>query len=165
MGTSETALSHGKLPELDKLDPIECNIATEADAEGFQAYRRDPETLGRNWAIPGTKGLEHRIGGLEKEEGTGNVSYDPANHEYMSKLREEKVARIRADVPDVEVYGDRDGVGLISWGSTYGSVRTAVDDARAQGLKAGHIHLRWLNPSPPTSRRPSRASPPRRLQR
>ena len=137
-----------KLPEIDKLEPIDCNIATEDDAEGFQPYNRDPETLGRNWAIPGTKGLEHRIGGLEKQEGTGNVSYDPANHEYMSKLREEKVARIRADVPDVEVYGDADGVGLISWGSTFGSVRTAVDDARAQGLKVGHIHLRWLNPLP-----------------
>jgi len=137
-----------RLPELDQLEPIDCNLSTPDDAEGFQPYNRDPETLARNWAIPGTKGLEHRIGGLEKEEGTGNVSYDPQNHEYMSNLRQSKVDKVVADVPDVEVYGDSDGVGLISWGSTYGAVRTAVDAARAAGLKAGHVHLRWLNPLP-----------------
>lgn len=137
-----------KLPELDALEPIDCGILTESDAEGFLPYTRDPETLARNWAIPGTKGLEHRIGGLEKQEGTGNVSYDPENHEYMSKLRQEKVGRIVADIPNLEVYGDTDGVGIVSWGSTYGSVRTAVDDARAQGLKAGHVHLRWISPLP-----------------
>jgi 2-oxoglutarate ferredoxin oxidoreductase subunit alpha len=137
-----------KLPEIDSLEPIDCNLATEDDAEGFQPYNRDPDTLGRNWAIPGTKGLEHRIGGLEKEDGSGNVSYDAANHELMSKMRREKVARIVADVPDVEVYGDTDGVGLISWGSTFGAVRTGVDQARAQGIKCGHVHLRWLSPLP-----------------
>ena len=76
------------------------------------------------------------------------MSYDAANHEKMSKMRQEKVDRIVADVPDVEVYGDTDGVGLISWGSTFGSVRTAVDQARAQGVKCGHVHLRWLSPLP-----------------
>ncbi len=136
------------LPELDSLKPIDCNIATEDIADGFRPYDRDPETLARHWAIPGTKGLEHRIGGLEKEDGTGNVSYDPGNHEHMSNLRAEKIQRIQADVPDVEVYGDTDGVGLISWGSTFGSVRTAVDAARAEGMKVGHVHLRWLSPLP-----------------
>lgn len=135
-----------KLPELDSLKPIDCNLATEADAEGFQSYGRDPETLARHWAIPGTKGLEHRIGGLEKEDGSGNVSYDAENHELMSKMRQDKVARIVADVPDVVVYGDTDGIGLISWGSTFGSIRTAVDQARAEGIKCGHVHLRWLSP-------------------
>ena len=137
-----------KLPELDSLKPIDCGILTESDAEGFLPYSRNPDTLARNWAIPGTKGLEHRVGGLEKQEGTGNVSYDPANHEYMSKLRQDKVARIVADIPDLEVYGDPDGVGIVSWGSTYGSVRTAVEEARAQGLKVGHVHLRWISPLP-----------------
>jgi 2-oxoglutarate ferredoxin oxidoreductase subunit alpha len=137
-----------RLPEMDSLAPIDCQIATEADAEGFQPYDRDPETLARKWAIPGTKGLEHRIGGLEKADGTGNVSYDPHNHEYMSKMRADKVQRIQADVPDVEVYGDTDGVGVVSWGSTFGAVRTAVDEARAEGLKVGHVHLRWLSPLP-----------------
>jgi 2-oxoglutarate ferredoxin oxidoreductase subunit alpha len=136
------------LPELDSLKPIDCNIATEDIADGFRPYDRDPETLARHWAIPGTKGLEHRIGGLEKEDGTGNVSYDPGNHEHMSNLRADKIQRIQADVPDVEVYGDTDGVGLISWGSTFGSVRTAVDAARAEGMKVGHVHLRWLSPLP-----------------
>jgi 2-oxoglutarate/2-oxoacid ferredoxin oxidoreductase subunit alpha len=137
-----------RLPEVDTLAPINCQIATEADAEGFLPYDRDPETLARKWAIPGTKGLEHRIGGLEKADGTGNVSYDPQNHEYMSKMRAEKVQRIQADVPGVEVYGDADGIGVVSWGSTFGSVRTAVDEARAEGLKVGHVHLRWLSPLP-----------------
>jgi 2-oxoglutarate ferredoxin oxidoreductase subunit alpha len=138
-----------KLPELDQLAPIDCNILPPSDGdEPFLPYARDPETLGRNWAIPGTKGLEHRIGGLEKQDGTGNVDYDPHNHEYMSKLRAEKVARVVAEVPDVEVYGDTDGVGVVSWGSTYGAVRTGVDLAREAGLKVGHVHLRWLSPLP-----------------
>jgi len=138
-----------RLPELDQLEPIECNIEPPSDSdEAFRPYDRDPETLGRNWAIPGTKGLEHRIGGLEKQEGTGNVDYDPTNHEYMSKLRAEKVARVVAEVPDVEVYGDTDGVGVVSWGSTYGAVRTGVDLAREAGIKVGHVHLRWLSPLP-----------------
>lgn len=139
-----------RLPNIEDLPPIDANIATEADAgeEGFLPYKRDPDTLARPWAIPGTKGLEHRIGGLEKEEGTGNVSYDPANHEYMCKLRRSKVERIQADIPNVEVYGDSDGIGILSWGSTYGAVRTGVDEARAAGVKVGHIHLRWLSPLP-----------------
>ena len=137
-----------KLPEIESLEPINANIATEDDAEDFLPYRRDAETLARNWAIPGTKGLEHRIGGLEKDEGTGNVSYDPTNHEYMSHMRAKKVEAVRADIPGVKVYGDTDGIGIVSWGSTFGAVRTGVDEARKQGLKVGHVHLRWLSPLP-----------------
>ncbi len=135
-----------KLPDLDAIEPIPVDFAT--DPDGFQAYARDPDTLARNWAIPGTPGLEHRIGGLEKEEGTGNVSYDPANHEYMCRMRADKVKRVVADIDDVVVHGDTSGLLLLSWGGTYGAVRTAVDQARVQGLKVGHVHLRWLNPFP-----------------
>ena len=138
------------LPEIDKLEPIECDIAQSdlAGEDGFLPYQRDPETLARPWAIPGTPGLEHRIGGLEKQEGTGNVDYDPQNHEYMSEMRARKVQALQADIPQVEVYGDTDGIGIVSWGSTYGAVRTGVDEARAKGLKVGHVHLRWLSPLP-----------------
>ena len=137
-----------RLPDLDALEPIECSFATPADSEGFQPYSRDPDTLARPWAVPGTPGLEHRIGGLEKEETTGNVSYDPVNHEYMCRMRTEKVRRVSADVPDVVVQGDTDGVLLVSWGGTYGAVRSATDTARGLGLRVGHVHLRWLNPLP-----------------
>ncbi|MFT5682140.1 MAG: 2-oxoglutarate ferredoxin oxidoreductase subunit alpha [Myxococcota bacterium] len=138
-----------RLPDLEELPEIKVEYATEADAEGgFLPYERDPLTLARKWAKVGTKGLEHRIGGLEKQEGTGNVSYDPANHEYMCKMRAEKVARVLADIPDIEVYGDADGLGMVSWGGTYGSVRSAVDAAREAGVKVGHVHIRWLNPFP-----------------
>ena len=135
-----------KVPDLSALAPSPVVFAQQAD--GFAPYNHHPETLARPWAIPGTPGLEHRVGGLEKQDGTGNVSYDPANHEHMVRLRADKVRRVGADVPDLEVYGDRSGLLVVSWGGTFGSIRTAVDDARAQGLKVGHIHLRWLNPFP-----------------
>jgi 2-oxoglutarate ferredoxin oxidoreductase subunit alpha len=139
-----------RLPEVDKLLPIDCDIATPdlAGEDGFLPYTRDPETLARPWAIPGTPGLEHRIGGLEKQDGTGNVDYDPNNHQYMSEMRARKVQALLADIPDVEIYGDTDGLGIVSWGSTFGAVRTGVDEARATGLKVGHVHLRWLSPLP-----------------
>lgn len=135
-----------RVPEVSELPAIEARIHT--DPEGFAPYKRDPETLARPWAIPGTPGLEHRIGGLEKEEGTGNVSYDPANHEYMCRMRADKVRRIQADVPDIVVDGDEDGLLVVSWGGTYGAVRSAVEAARKQGIRCGHVHLRWLNPMP-----------------
>jgi 2-oxoglutarate ferredoxin oxidoreductase subunit alpha len=134
------------VPDLHELTPQP--VIFETQAEGFLPYRRDPVTLARPWAIPGTPGLEHRIGGLEKQDGTGNVSYDPANHEHMVRLRADKVRRIEADVPELVVYGDVGALLVVSWGGTFGSIRTAVDDARAQGLRVGHIHLRWLNPFP-----------------
>ena len=139
-----------KLPELADLKPIEVTQVTENNnPEGaFHAYKRDPDTLARPWAVPGTPGLEHRIGGLEKQDLTGNVSYDPANHEFMCRIRQEKVERIVADVPDQEVFGTSDGLLVVSWGSTYGAVRQAVRGARLEGKHVAHAHLRWLNPFP-----------------
>ncbi|HMB54078.1 MAG TPA: 2-oxoglutarate ferredoxin oxidoreductase subunit alpha, partial [Thermoanaerobaculia bacterium] len=116
----------------------------------FMPYRRDPETLARPWAIPGTPGLEHRIGGLEKENVTGNVSYDPDNHQQMTDLRAEKVARVARELPPLEVDGDPDGGPLlvVGWGSTEGSITGAVNAARGEGLGVSRLHLRWLNPLP-----------------
>lgn len=134
------------IPAFEEFEPIEANFEKQHD--DFLPYSRDSETLARPWAIPGTPGLEHRIGGLEKEDGTGNVSYNPENHEYMCKMRAEKVERIRPDMKAIELYGDADGLLVVSWGGTYGSVRTAVEEARKQGVKCGHVHLRWLSPLP-----------------
>ena len=118
-----------------------------ADGEEFLAYKRDPETLARPWAIPGTPGLEHRIGGLEKANVTGNISYDPENHDLMTQLRAQKVAGIK--VPDLEVdHQEGADVLVLSWGGTYGPVHAGVRRVRANGGKAAHAHLRWLNPFP-----------------
>ncbi|RME21250.1 MAG: 2-oxoacid:acceptor oxidoreductase subunit alpha, partial [Deltaproteobacteria bacterium] len=135
-----------KLPDLDQIEPIEVHFA-EAGGD-FHPYQRDPVTLARPWAIPGRPGTEHRLGGLEKEDITGNVSYDPDNHEAMTRLRAEKVARIADSLPPCEVHGDEDGLLLVSWGGTYGACLAATDAARAQGIRMGHLHLRWLNPFP-----------------
>lgn len=124
-------------------------ITHPSDPENFAPYRRDPDTLARPWAIPGTPGLEHRIGGLEKADITGNVNYDPLNHERMTRLRNEKIARIANDIPPQEVHGDSEGDLLIlSWGSTFGAVVTAVNRLRKQGAPVSHAHLRYLNPFP-----------------
>jgi 2-oxoglutarate ferredoxin oxidoreductase subunit alpha len=120
-----------------------------SDPEGFLPYQRDPETFARPWAVPGTKGLEHRIGGLETEELTGNVSYRPLNHQRMVEQRAEKVARIAHELPPVEVNGAPSGSLLVvGWGGTYGAITSAVNDARAAGLDVSSIHLRHLNPFP-----------------
>ena len=118
-----------------------------ANGEPFQAYKRDPETLARQWAIPGTPGLEHRIGGLEKANETGNVSYDAENHDLMTQLRAQKVAGVK--VPDLEVDHD-EGADLLvlSWGGTYGPVHAGVRRVRDEGHAVSHAHLRWLNPFP-----------------
>ena len=137
-----------KLPELSTLPKIEPNFAKGKEDETFLPYLRDIETLARPWAIPGTPHLTHRIGGLEKEDGTGNVSYDPVNHEKMSHIREDKVKALLADIPDVEVFGDDDGLLVVTWGSPYGAVRTAVEVERTKGARIGHVDLRWLNPFP-----------------
>jgi len=119
------------------------------DPEGYAPYRRDPETLARPWAIPGTPGLEHRIGGIEKQDVTGNVSYMPDNHERMTRLRAEKVARIARDIPPVEVDGpERGRLLVVGWGGTCGAITTAVDEARAAGRDVSRVHLRYLNPFP-----------------
>jgi 2-oxoglutarate/2-oxoacid ferredoxin oxidoreductase subunit alpha len=135
-----------RLPKIEDLAPIVVKFRTEA--EGFHAYARDPATLARPWAIPGTPGLEHRIGGIEKSDGSGNISYDPANHEHMVHLRAEKVGRVALELPPSVVDGDPDGVLVVGWGSTYGAITSALRHARAEGLRAGHLHLRYLNPLP-----------------
>jgi 2-oxoglutarate ferredoxin oxidoreductase subunit alpha len=119
------------------------------DPQGFQPYVRDPETFARPWAVPGTPGLEHRIGGLETEELTGNVSYRPLNHQRMVDQRAEKVARIANELPPVEVNGAPSGQLLVvGWGGTYGAITSAVNEARAAGRDVSSIHLRHLNPFP-----------------
>ncbi len=137
-----------KLPQVEELPDL--RIEFRADPEGFHPYERDAETLSRPWAVPGTPGLEHRIGGLEKENVTGNVSYDPVNHENMVHLRAEKVARIARELPDVEVFGDPQGGDLLvlGWGSTAGAIHGAVASARRLGLNVSRAHLRYLNPFP-----------------
>jgi 2-oxoglutarate ferredoxin oxidoreductase subunit alpha len=136
-----------KLPQVENLPDLQIEFRT--DPEGFKAYQRNPETLARPWAIPGTPGLEHRIGGIEKEEVTGNVSYDPMNHERMVHMRADKVARIANDIPPVQVHGDESGELLIlGWGSTSGSITGAVNVARKMGLRVSRAHLRHLNPFP-----------------
>ncbi len=145
-----------RLPDLDALEPIEPQFASQpnhTDEDGnatFWPYIRDPETLARPWAPPGLPGLEHRIGGLEKEDGSGNVSYEGVNHERMVHLRRDKIAGIAADIPPVEV-NDESGDAqllLVSWGSTYAAVFAGVKRVRARGMKAAHVHLRHLNPLP-----------------
>jgi len=136
-----------RIPDLDSLPSIAVPNAT--DPATFHPYARDPETLARPWAVPGTPGLEHRIGGLEKADITGNVSYDPENHHRMTLLRAEKVARVANDIPALETYGVDEGELLIlGWGSTYGALRSAVERLLAEGQSVAHAHLRYLNPFP-----------------
>jgi len=136
-----------KLPSPGDLPEITVRYRT--DPEGFAPYRRDPDTLARPWAIPGTPGLEHRVGGLEKWENTGNVSYDPSNHEEMTRLRREKIERVARDIPPLEVQGDPRGRLLVlGWGSSYGAISMAVRRARAEGLSVSAAHLRYLSPMP-----------------
>lgn len=145
-----------RLPDIDSLPDISVPFTTEpnhVDDDGapeFWPFLRDPETLARPWAIPGTPGLMHRIGGLEKEDGTGNISYTPANHERMVHLRADKVAGIIRDLPGVEVHGDADAeVCLLGWGSTWAAIDAAVQRRRREGAKVAWIHLRHLSPLPP----------------
>jgi 2-oxoglutarate ferredoxin oxidoreductase subunit alpha len=135
------------VPNLDDLPPLKVEFRT--DPDGFMPYLRDEQTLSRPWAIPGTKGLEHRIGGLTGEHLTGNVSYSPANHELMIRIRARKIAGITREIPPTEVFGSPDGdLAILGWGSTFGPIREAVKELRRQGRKVGQIHLRYLNPLP-----------------
>jgi len=139
-----------KLPDADAIPLIDPKFLTKANTpDGFMAYLRD-EHLARPWAVPGTEGLEHRIGGLEKEDGTGNISYDPENHERMTELRAAKVAKVADDIPplDVESDGEPADVLVLGWGSTYGTIKAAVLRVRAQGKRVDHAHLYHLNPLP-----------------
>ena len=145
-----------RLPEIDTLPKIDPAFATETNhqtADGtpeFWPYKRDPHTLARPWAIPGTAGLEHRIGGLEKADGSGNISYDPENHDHMVRLRQAKVDAVAESIPDLEV-DDPSGeakILIIGWGSTYGPIGAACQISRRAGIKVAQAHLRHLNPFP-----------------
>lgn len=139
-----------RIPDANLIPDIPVYHPTQSNHNGaFLPYHRDPETLARPWAIPGTPGLEHRIGGLSKAPETGNVSYDPIHQQTMIADRAEKIARLADHIPLQEVYGPKQGELLIvSWGSTYGAVRSAVRRAQAQGKSVAHAHLRFLNPFP-----------------
>lgn len=142
-----------KIPDPASLPKIEVTHPDRSviGADGlYKPYLRDEQTLARPWAIPGTPGLEHRIGGLEKENISGNVNYDATNHELMSHLREEKVQRIANEYPALEVFGDPEGGKLLvlGWGSTYGASHVAVERAREKGFDVSQAHLRWVNPLP-----------------
>src|SRR6478609_3580065 len=151
---SDAYLANGSepwlIPDPDTIAEIGVEFATGPNQDGvFMPYLRDPETLARPWAVPGTAGLEHRIGGLEKADVTGNVSYDPDNHHRMQLLRQAKVAGIANDIPPLEVFGPSSGDLLIlGWGSTYGAIRSAVETLHAKGASVAHAHLRHLNPFP-----------------
>jgi 2-oxoglutarate ferredoxin oxidoreductase subunit alpha len=135
------------IPNVDDLPSIA--VPNRTDAAGFYPYLRDEATLARPWAVPGTPGLEHRIGGLEKADILGNVSYDPDNHDRMQRLRQAKIAGIAADIPPLDVYGPAKGDLLIlGWGSSYGAIRSAVERLQADGKSVAHAHLRYLNPFP-----------------
>ena len=136
-----------KIPGLEELP--EFPVTFRSDPAGFQPYARDSETLARAWAVPGVAGLEHRIGGLEKQDGTGNVNYEPLNHEHMVRLRAAKVEAVVREVPDAVPAGDAEGdVLIVGWGSTYGSITAALRSQRRKGRRIGHVHLRYLNPLP-----------------
>ncbi len=135
-----------RMPDPRQLEPID--IAHPTDPESFGPYRRD-ELGARPWAIPGTPGLEHRVGGLEKADVVGTVSYEPENHERMTELRDRKIADVVQDVPDQDVYGHESGeLVLVSWGGTFGAVRGAAERDCEAGQSVGHMHLSWLNPMP-----------------
>jgi 2-oxoglutarate ferredoxin oxidoreductase subunit alpha len=139
------------LPDVSEIPEIEVGFVTKANGPDgtFLPYMRNVETFARPWAVPGTPGLEHRIGGLEKEAISGNVSYDPANHQLMTDTRAWKVANIANDIPQLEVNGDEDAdVLVLGWGSTYGTIRAAARRVRLDGRKVATAHLRYLNPMP-----------------
>ena len=136
-----------RIPEPDELPDISVENAPSSDV--FRPYERDPKTLSRPWGVPGTAGLEHRIGGLEKADITGTVSYDADNHHRMTVLRQQKISGIANDIPDLEVAGpERGDLLLLGWGSTYGAVRTAAERLQRDGHAVAHAQLRYLNPFP-----------------
>ena len=140
-----------QVPKVDDLPDFDVSFADESNlADGqFLSYSRDKKTLARPWAIPGTPGLEHRIGGIETEDLTGNVSYDPDNHHYMVETRAKKVDAIANEIASSEIFGSKSGDLLIlSWGGTKGACRSATEALKADGKKVGHLHLRWINPFP-----------------
>jgi 2-oxoglutarate ferredoxin oxidoreductase subunit alpha len=136
-----------RIPDLSDIPEFPVKFAT--DPNGFLPYKRDPQTLARPWAVPGTPGLEHRIGGLEKQDPTGNINYEPLNHENMVRIRAAKVAAVAQEIPNALPEGDPEGdLLIIAWGSTSGSITAALKAQRAKGRKIAHLHLRYLNPLP-----------------
>lgn len=137
-----------RIPKVAELPAINPPIA-EANDPDFKPYRRDPVTLARKWALPGTEGLRHRIGGLEKEDGSGNVSTDGLNHQKMVDLRDAKVQKIADYIPLQELSGDKEGdLLVISWGGTLGAVQEAVENLQAEGKKVSHAHFNYIMPLP-----------------
>jgi 2-oxoglutarate/2-oxoacid ferredoxin oxidoreductase subunit alpha len=136
------------LPDPSAVPPFPVTFRT--DPDGFHPFVRDEQTLARAWAVPGTPGLMHRIGGLERDYDTGHISYDPDNHQRMTEVRAEKIARIADDIPvqPVAQGGPRGAVALVGWGSTYGALHAAVKELRAEGMDISHIHIRYLSPFP-----------------
>jgi 2-oxoglutarate ferredoxin oxidoreductase subunit alpha len=139
-----------KIPNVEDIPEFKVKFATEKNSpNAYLPYKRDPDTLARPWAVPGTPGLEHRVGGLEKQDVTGNINYEPLNHEHMVRIRAAKVAGIVQDIPDIVPAGDDHGdLLIVAWGSTHGAITAAMNAQRAQGRKIGHAHLRHLNPLP-----------------
>jgi len=136
-----------KIPDPESIAPIDAVFRT--DPDGYQPYMRDPETLARPWVVPGTPGLEHRIGGLGKQDVTGNVSYAPEDHEHIVRTRAAKVAGIASHIPELEISGpDQGDLLVLGWGGTYGAIRAAVEEVQAEGLEVARGHLRYLNPFP-----------------
>ena len=136
------------IPDVTTLPDIPVNFRT--DPEGFFPYLRDPATLARPWVRPGTPGLEHRIGGIEKQDVTGNISYEPDNHEHMVLTRAEKVRRVAQEIPPTSINGPATGdVLVVGWGGTYGAITAAVEEAQIEGKGVASVHLRHLNPLPP----------------
>jgi 2-oxoglutarate/2-oxoacid ferredoxin oxidoreductase subunit alpha len=136
-----------KIPTVAELPQIPVHFET--NPEGFLPYKRDPSTLARPWAIPGTPGLEHRVGGIEKQDVTGNINYEPLNHEHMVRTRAEKVECVAQDIPDIVPEGDPSGdLLIVAWGSTAGPITAAMKPMREKGHRIGHVHLRHLNPFP-----------------
>ncbi|MFT5300269.1 MAG: 2-oxoglutarate ferredoxin oxidoreductase subunit alpha [Mariniblastus sp.] len=137
-----------KIPDVSELPNIEINHPTEINSEeGFMPYLRD-ENLARPWALPGTPDLMHRVGGLEKQDGSGDVSYDPDNHQHMVQTRANKVEKVAEFIDEAKIEGSTKGTLVVSWGGTYGACHTAVETCIAEGMDVGHVHLRWINPFP-----------------
>lgn len=150
-GFTQNAAEPWKLPDLDAYEPFPVtHTPTPAEGEGFSPFKRDEKTLARNWAVPGTVGTEHRIGGIEKDYDTGHISYDADNHQRMTNTRIAKIAGIAKDIPaqGVEEGTTTGSLAVVGWGSTYGPIDEAVKASRAEGLDVSHVHIRYLNPFP-----------------
>jgi len=136
------------LPSIDSLPKFNVQHPDGSQAEKFLPYEHNEE-LSRHWALPGTPGLQHRIGGLEKSDGSGDVCYDPENHEHMIRLRRRKIDGIANSIPEIELLGEESGKLLVlGWGSTYGAITSAVEQCHAKGIKVSSAHLRYIDPMP-----------------